>query len=182
MQHFQGREGNQSASRPLNYQSKGFDLVESAKVDDYSKVFTQDLGVIDEKFFEGSSPFRSPKHKPIQNGREAQLMKKIAELQIESQEYKTLVRKMRQEMEGVKRISEEEKSKEISLYRDKANIYWEKANDKEQQLMSLREDLSLLKSAHQQAVLEIKRYREKELGQKLHQDQLKTLTQKIHKF
>jgi hypothetical protein len=52
-------------------------------------------------------------------------------------------------MEGVKRMSEEEKSKEISLYRDKANIYWEKANDKEQQLMSLREDLSSLKSVHQ---------------------------------
>ena len=67
-------------------------------------------------------------------------------------------------MEGVKRMSEEEKSKEISLYRDKANIYWEKANDKEQQLMSLREDLSSLKSAHQSAVFEIKRYREKELG------------------
>jgi hypothetical protein len=36
-------------------------------------------------------------------------------------------------------MSEEEKSKEIGLYRDKANIYWEKANDKEQQLMALRE-------------------------------------------
>lgn len=45
-------------------------------------------------------------------------------------------------MEGVKRMSEEEKSKEIGLYRDKANIYWEKANDKEQQLMALREQFS----------------------------------------
>lgn len=75
MQHLQR---DQNPSRPLNYEPKGFDLVESAKVDDYSKVFTEDLGVIDEKFFEGSSPFRSPKHKPVQNGRETQLMKKIA--------------------------------------------------------------------------------------------------------
>jgi hypothetical protein len=49
---------------------------------------------------------------------------------------------MREEIEGVKRMSEEERSKEIGLYRDKANIYWEKANDKEQQLMTLREQFS----------------------------------------
>lgn len=69
-------------------------------------------------------------------------MKKISELQVESQEYKTLIRKMREEMDGVKRQSEEDKIKEIGLYRDKANIYWEKANDKEQQLMALREQFS----------------------------------------
>lgn len=69
LQQHQGREAIQNASKPLNYDSKGFDLIESAKVEDYSKVFTEDMGVIDEKFFEASSPFRSPKHKPLQNGR-----------------------------------------------------------------------------------------------------------------
>ena len=38
----------------------------------------------------------------------------------------------------MKRICEEDKNKEIALYRDKANIYWEKANDKEQQLVGMR--------------------------------------------
>lgn len=35
----QGREGNQN-TKPTNYDPKGYDLVESAKVEDYSKVFT----------------------------------------------------------------------------------------------------------------------------------------------
>ena len=49
---------------------------------------------------------------------------------------------MREELESLERFSEEEKNKEVALYRDKANIYWEKANDKEQQIMNLREQLN----------------------------------------
>lgn len=30
----------------------------------------------------------------------------------------------------MRKICDEDKNKEISVYRDKANIYWEKANDK----------------------------------------------------
>jgi len=53
-----------------------------------------------------------------------------------------LIKKVREEAETVKKVCEEEKNREISLYRDKANIYWEKANDKEQQVMGLREQLN----------------------------------------
>lgn len=48
------------------------------------------MGIIDDKFFEGNSPMRSPKHNKnfqFQNNvvnREAQLLKKISELQIEN--------------------------------------------------------------------------------------------------
>lgn len=75
--------------RPLDI--KKMDIIESAKFADneYSKVYTDDLGPIDDKFFEQLSPKRgSPKNNKNVSfqsnliNREAQLMKKISELQL----------------------------------------------------------------------------------------------------
>lgn len=87
---------------PQNYNNRGSDMAGSMKIEnDYSKVFTEDMGVIDERFFEDSSPMRSPKHGKnfqLQNSlvnREAQMLKKISELQIENNEFKLLIKKLK---------------------------------------------------------------------------------------
>lgn len=67
---------------------------------------------------------------------------------------------MREEVEGLKRFSDEEKNKEVALYRDKANIYWEKANDKEQQIMNLREQYNELKSNYNEVNAELRRMKD----------------------
>ena len=67
---------------------------------------------------------------------------------------------MREELESLKRFSEEEKNKEVALYRDKANIYWEKANDKEQQIMNLREQLNELKATYNEVNAELRRIKD----------------------
>lgn len=73
---------------PVTYQQPNPNpiIMDSVKVDDYSKVFTEDMGVIDDRFFEASSPFRSPKNNMRNsnnnNNREAQHLKRISELQL----------------------------------------------------------------------------------------------------
>jgi hypothetical protein len=42
----------------------------------------------------------------------------------------------------------EERNRELSLIKDKANLYWEKANDKEQQVNGLKEMNSELKTSY----------------------------------
>ena len=96
--------------------SRNLDALDSVKIEqDYSKVFTEDMGYIDDKFFEASG-LRSPRGKMGASSnpmaaREGQLMKKISELQLELQECRNLVKGLRDEGERVRQQWQEEVSR-----------------------------------------------------------------------
>jgi chromosome segregation ATPase len=156
-----------TVSKPYDraYDSKGFDVIEGRVENDHSKVFTEDMGVIDSKYFEESGA-RSPKHnspKAQQRiNREAQLMKQVSQLQLELQDCRTACKRHSEEMDSLRRVAEE-RNREMSLHRDRANVYWEKANDKEQQVNSLKEMNSDLKTSCGELSQELKRHREGEM-------------------
>jgi uncharacterized coiled-coil DUF342 family protein len=78
---------------------------------------------------------------------------------------KNLVKRLREETEGI-RNAYEEKNKEITSFRDKANSYWERANDKEQQVMMLREQNGDLKATIAELQMQIRQFKEGETQQK----------------
>lgn len=82
---------------------------------------------------------------------------------------------MRDELDNIKRMGEEEKNRQISLYRDKANIYWEKANDKEQQLAALRDTHAELKMSCNELQAQLKQIRESQNNTKQQELNLKKM-------
>jgi hypothetical protein len=54
MMQLRNQEAPGASYRPVDrpQDSKGFDIIDSVKMEnDYSKVFTEDMGIIDDKFF-----------------------------------------------------------------------------------------------------------------------------------
>ena len=69
-----------------------------------------------------------------------------------------MIQSLKDEAENLKKYCEDEKNRQISLYRDKANIYWEKANDKEQQVASIREQYNELKTNYADVNTHLKQF------------------------
>jgi len=75
------------------------------------------------------------------------------------------VKRLREEAEGIRNVCED-KNKDIASFRDKANSYWERANDKEQQVMLLRDQNTDLKANLAELQIQIRRFKEGEAQQK----------------
>lgn len=95
------------------------------------------------------------------------------------QEYKNIFKKLKDEMESIKKVTEEERNKEISLHRDRANVYWEKANDKEQQLNALKEINNELKTNYSELSQELKKYKESEAQWRAKEHESSQMKEKI---